>query len=94
MTTHQLTHQLHHLEEILKLQGLNAALKFLNERVAHRFTAIYRLDKDDLQMVELIDKNNEPATAPMPRVPFSQSFCEVAVRDGIGHVQFSARPQA
>ena len=83
MTTHQLTHQLHHLEEILKLQGLNAALKFLNERVAHRFTAIYRLDKDDLQMVELIDKHNEPATAPKPRVPFSQSFCEVAVRDGL-----------
>ena len=82
MTTSHLAHQLHELEEILKLQGLNAALRFLSERVAHRFTAIYRLDKDDLQIVELIDKRNEPATAPLPRVPFLQSFCEVAVRDG------------
>ena len=77
-----LTFQLDHLEEILNTQGLHSALAFLNQRVSHRFTAIYRLDKNDLEMIELIDKRNDPNTAPLSRVPFLQSFCEVAIRDG------------
>lgn len=32
------------LENILHTQGLAAGLQFLNDRVAHRFTGIYRVD--------------------------------------------------
>ena len=74
--------ELNDFEEILRRQGTYAALKFLNQRVSHRFSAIYRLDKNDLEIVELIDKLDDAATAPSSRVPFSQSFCEVAMRDG------------
>ena len=74
--------ELHDFEEILRDQGTYAALKFLNQRVSHRYSAIYRLDKNDLEIVELIDKLDDAASAPLSRVPFSQSFCEIAVRDG------------
>ena len=74
--------ELHDFENLLSRQGNHAALKFLNQRVSHRFSAIYRLDKNDLEIVELIDKLDDAATAPLSRVPFSQSFCEIAVRDG------------
>ena len=73
--------ELNDFEEILRRQGTYAALKFLNQRVSHRFSAIYRLDKNDLEIVELIDKLDDAATAPSSRVPFSQSFCEIAVRE-------------
>ena len=73
--------ELHDFEDLFSRQGTNAALKFLNQRVPHRFSAIYRLDKNDLEIVELIDKLDDAATAPLSRVPFSQSFCEIAVRD-------------
>lgn len=69
-------------ENILNTLGVHAALEFLNQQVTHRFTAIYRLDKADLEIVELIDKLNDPSTAPLPRVPFSQSFCELVVQEG------------
>lgn len=73
--------ELNDFEEILRRQGTYAALKFLNQRVSHRFSAIYRLDKNDLEIVELIDKLDDAATAPSSRVPFLQSFCEIAIRD-------------
>ena len=73
--------EIHDFDEILRRQGTNAALKFLNQRVSHRFSAIYRLDKNDLEIVELIDKLDDAATAPSLRVPFLQSFCEVAIRE-------------
>ena len=70
------------LEQILQSHDLRGALEFLNQQVSHRFTAIYRLNKDSMEIVELVDKLNDPSTAPLSRVPFSQSFCEIAVRDG------------
>ena len=73
--------ELDDFEEVLCSQGAYAALKFLNQRVSHRFSAIYRLDKDDLEIVQLIDKLDDAATTPASRVPFSQSFCEVAIRE-------------
>ena len=74
--------QIQKLEKILSDQGLHSALEFLNQQVSHRFTVIYRFDKDDVEIVDLIDKLNNAATSPSSRVPFLQSFCEVAIRDG------------
>lgn len=70
------------LEEILTGKGLHSALAFLNQRVPHRFTSIYRLKQNNLELVELVDKLDDPSTAPLACVPFSNSFCEVAIRDG------------
>lgn len=74
--------EMQQLEEILNSQGLHSALKFLNQRVSHRFTAVYRLDKDALEVVNLVDKLDDPRTAAASRVTFSNSFCEVAIQDG------------
>lgn len=73
--------QIQELEDILKSKGMHSALDFLNQRVSHRFTAVYHLDKDALQIVELIDKLGDATTAPSSRVSFSQSFCEIAVQE-------------
>ena len=76
------TTEIQELEEILGSLGLHTALKFLNQRVTHRFTVVYRLDKNNLEIVNLIDKLDDAATAPASPVPFSHSFCEVAVQEG------------
>lgn len=70
------------LEEILKTKGLRSGLEFLNSRVPHRCTAIYRLSQGDLEMVELVDKLNDPATAALRAVPYSQSFCQAVAGGG------------
>lgn len=74
--------QIQALENILYNKGLHSALEFLNQRVSHRFTAVYRLDKDALEIVDIIDKLGDVSTAPPSRVSFSQSFCEVAIQEG------------
>ena len=74
--------QIQELEDILKSKGMHSALDFLNQRVSHRFTAVYHLDKDALQIIELIDKLGDATTAPPSRVSFSQSFCEIAAQEG------------
>ena len=74
--------QIQKFEDILSGEGLHSALEFLNQQVLHRFTAIYRFDKADVEIVDFIDKLNDAATAPTSRVPFLQSFCEVAVQEG------------
>lgn len=77
-----ITTEIQELEEILGNQGLSGALKFLNQRVTHRYTAIYRLDKNNFEIVLLIDKLDDAAQAPPSRIPFYQSFCEIALQDG------------
>ena len=74
--------QMQELENILDEKGMRSALEFLNQRVSHRFTAVYHLDKDALEIVELIDKLDDATTAPPSRVSFSQSFCEIAAQEG------------
>lgn len=54
----------------------------MNRRVAHRCTVVYRVDGDNLEMVELVDKLGDPATAVPAPILLSQSFCQVALRDG------------
>jgi hypothetical protein len=44
------------LEELLRTEGLHAGLTFLNGRVPHRFTAVYRLDELMLHMVDMVDR--------------------------------------
>ena len=74
--------QLVQFEHAIAAGGPRAGLLFLNRRVPHRCTAVYRVDGDNLQMVELIDKLANPATAVLPPLPLLQSFCQVAVNEG------------
>ena len=76
------TDQLLELERVVADAGLLAGLTFLNRRVPHRCTVVYRLDGVDLKMIELVDKLGDPATALPAPVKFSQSFCQVTLRDG------------
>ena len=62
--------------------GLSAGLLFLNRRVGHRSTALYRIIGDNLEMVELVDKLGDPETAVPAPVALLKSFCQVALKDG------------
>jgi GAF domain-containing protein len=71
------------LENILKKDGLKAGLAWLNSRVPHRFTAVYRLDKLVLKSMEVFDKDGASATPPvLAEVPLETSFCQYVLRDG------------
>jgi GAF domain-containing protein len=71
------------LERCLTDGGLNAGLKFLNSRVPHRFTGVFRLGANMLQKVCLVDKDAEVSEdAFLQEVPLGHSFCQFVLRDG------------
>lgn len=69
-------------EEAVLQGGLSAGLLFLNRRVAHRCTVVYGVDGDNMELVELVDKQANPQTAIPAPVLFAQSFCQVTLRGG------------
>jgi GAF domain-containing protein len=69
------------LESVLSQRGCHAGLEFLNERVDHRFTAIYRLDNALMKNVDLVDKERI-GLPDLQEVPLGNSFCQYALRDG------------
>lgn len=67
----------------LKASGLTAALRVLNDRVRHRYSAVYRMDgRDRVVNLALVDKRDEPCPTYLESVPFTESFCQFAVREG------------
>ena len=70
------------LEGILRTQGLAAGLQFLNDRVPHRFTGIYRVDGQVLHNVAVIDKQQPSDIGFLKQVPLGDSFCQFVLRDG------------
>ena len=73
---------LEQLESVLEEGGLHAGLIFLNARVAHRCTAVYRLDGSVLSLVAQVDKLNDEASSEPSVVPLTDSFCQFAVKSG------------
>jgi GAF domain-containing protein len=69
------------LENLLDTEGLHAGLKFLNGRVPHRFTAVYRLDELMLHVVDMVDKDGLDDMK-LEAVPLGDSFCQFTLRDG------------
>jgi hypothetical protein len=61
--------------------GLVAALSFLNARVPHRFTAVYRLDGPVLRNVAVADKHRHLDAPDLQVVPLTDSFCQFVLRD-------------
>jgi len=62
--------------------GLTAGLMGLNGRVAHRYTALYQLDRETLKNIVLVDKAGEVRPQFLAEVPLGDSFCQFVMRDG------------
>lgn len=71
------------IENALQHSGLNAALRALNSRVDHRFTAVYKLEDGFLRNVAIVDKLGEVVPDLLLKVPFAQSFCQFVLREGV-----------
>ncbi|MBS7776394.1 GAF domain-containing protein [Acidovorax sp. CCYZU-2555] len=74
--------QLEELRSHLEQFGLLGGLEFLNHRVGHRFTSIYRFHDMSMNVQAMYDKQNERTANPFARVPIANSFCEMAMHDG------------
>jgi len=59
---------------VLKADGLLAAMRWFNDRVPYRFTAIFAFDGDLLRNICLIDKENQDVTRCTDQ-PITQSYC-------------------
>ena len=57
-------------------------LDYLNARVPHRYTAIYRLADGHLHNVDLYDKQGEMRPDFLAVVPLEDSFCQFVLRNG------------
>jgi hypothetical protein len=68
-------------QQALDARGLVAALAFLNQRVPHRFTAVYQLSDQRLRRLGFIDKQGSSGEE-LADLPFKDSFCEISVREG------------
>ena len=70
------------LRQTLDHGGVSAGLRYLNERVPHRFTAVYRLVDGTMQNVGFFDKHGEIPPDALLAVPLTSSFCQFVLRDG------------
>ena len=71
------------LQVVLRGSGLTGGLAFLNGRVPHRFTAVYRLESGVMRNVAIFDKQHELVPASFVAIPFAHSFCQFVLRDGV-----------
>lgn len=65
--------------ETLVSHGLLEAMRFVNARSSHRFTAIYYFDGPMLRNLFLVDRE-DPAVRACPDVPVEETYC-VYVRE-------------
>jgi len=60
-----------------------AGLNFLNSRVPHRYTGIFRLHEGALYATFLHDKLGEVIPEFLQVVPLQDSFCHLTMREGV-----------
>ena len=70
------------LISILERRGLKGGLKWLNDRVPHRWTAIYKLDRVVVVNQLAVDKLKKIDLCKLVALPLKDSFCQFAMRDG------------
>jgi GAF domain-containing protein len=70
------------LRSALDHHGLMGGLEFLNHRVDHRFTAVYRFHDSAMNVQAMFDKLQERVPDPFAVVPITNSFCEMAMDQG------------
>ncbi|WP_066270611.1 GAF domain-containing protein [Hydrogenophaga palleronii] len=74
--------RLEELRTALRHTGIDGGLKVLNDGIAHRYTALYRLHDSMLKNVGLFDKAGEVRAEYLAVVPLESSFCQFVLRDG------------
>lgn len=67
---------------LLRRDGVAGALKALNARVPHRYTAVYRLQGTSLKNLFLHDKLGEATPEYLAEVDLGHSFCQFVLREG------------
>lgn len=60
--------------EILRADGVRAALRYLNRLSVHRFTAVFRFEGGTLRNLHMIDRN-DPEVERCPDQPVLDSYC-------------------
>lgn len=68
-------------KSILDVRGLFAAMRWLNEQVPYRYSAIFSFDGEVLRNICLIDKENRNIHN-CPDQPITQSYCMYIRRSG------------
>lgn len=63
-----------HFKNLLREQGIVEALRFLNSKSAHRFTALYAIDGAILRNICLVDKEND-AVRRAESIKVTDSYC-------------------
>lgn len=66
----------------LKNQGVDAALEELNACTPCRFTGIFELVGANLINRHLVDRLKAPRAKYLEVIPFKDSFCQIALREG------------
>lgn len=74
--------------DALRLDGLHAALRLLNERTPHRFTGIFRYDGEMLRNVILFDVQ-DPETRRGGDIPMEASYCALLPATNSGAFDFN-----
>jgi GAF domain-containing protein len=67
------------LRSTLRREGVRGVVMHLNKLTEHRFTSLYRFDRDRLESLCFYDREN-PAQLSTPSIPILASYC-VFVRD-------------
>jgi hypothetical protein len=81
--TSLVTDTMKNFEAALRADGLFAAMRWLNERVPYRYSAVFSFHGDTLHNICLIDKKN-PNTSTCPDQPITESYCMYIRRSGEG----------
>lgn len=82
MVKYGMSTKLQYFQDVIATKGIDAALEVLNLGIAHRYTAIFRLDDLILTNTNLFDKLHEVRPEILARVPLADSFCQLVFREG------------
>ena len=74
---------------VLDNGGLRAGLEWLNNRVPHRYTVVYRFDGSAFYGMVVVDKLKEPTPLLFKKVPLKDSFCQYSIGEGVFRTEAS-----
>jgi PAS domain S-box-containing protein len=78
------------LEKILGSRGVHEALRFLNSRTPHRFTALYRFDPPMLRNIAMFD-TYAPEVKTGDDSPLAETYCSIVGQFGTSFTTDDAR---
>lgn len=78
---HKFASSAEHVLHVLWSDGIEAALRLMNSRVPHRYTAIFRCQGDHVRVVCSVDKTHSVWPEALTEFPLGDSFCQFVMRD-------------